>query len=176
MTFNNDIYILFKEGSMKDKLLIKFTKSSTIFIRIKDFKKIVYWGDIPIGENAIVSDISKSLSNNSDIKEITKARGVCLSNAIGIKDNQEIEKIIQKRISEIFSLIRQELIKEDLLDYLGSCFLIKEDNFLPNMESMLKGVMIHCKVETIDLSDLNIKLNSKRFSFKEFFHEALSEF
>lgn len=141
-------------------VIVKICKETTSFIVIKD-KRPVFWDATQIGEIHIIGDLAKCLSLKfTEAEQITKAKGVCLSKAVGIKEDSAITEIIEARVEQIFNNIKEKLIENNLLKNVACFFITKEDDYLPNMDKVLARVM-EKEVKLIDLSVIKFSIKGQ---------------
>lgn len=143
--------------SSKTSVIIKICSNATSFLVFGD-KKIVSWGNAGGGEYHIINDVSQCLRLKfNDSEQLTKAKGVCLSEAVGIKEDQLLAEIIETRVEQIFNNIKDTLRAEKLMEDVTCFFITKDDNYLPDMDKLLSKVM-EKPAKCIDPSMINVSV------------------
>lgn len=162
-----------KKGFMKKtNVLIKIGEKTTNFIVTQD-NRVIFWGEVCAGGWQIINDVSMCLRLKfTDAEQITKAKGVCLSKAIGIKEDQILAEIIEARIKQIFNHIKEQLNSKGLLQNISSFFITEDDNYIPNMDKLLSRVM-SSTVKVVKLDSIGIRIPSIKSRIEEIFNSYL---
>ena len=140
----------------KTNVLIKIGHKTTSFI-VTDGNRVVFWDAVTAGEWHIINDVSQCLRVKfNDAEQLTKAKDVCLSKAVGIKEDNVIAEIIEARLEQIFQQIKEQLQTKEMFDNVKEYFITKDDNYIPSMDLLLKRVM-DSAVKTVALNSISIK-------------------
>ena len=143
------------------QVLIKIGDKTTSFIVTKN-DKVVFWDAVLGGEYHIINDVSQCLRVKfSDAEQLTKAKSVCLSQAVGIKEENVLTEIIEARVEQIFEQIKEQLQVQGFLQSVHGHFITKDDNYIPNIGDLLSRIM-NSVVKVIELKSINIKLSSMK--------------
>jgi len=146
--------------SAKTSAVIKICSKTTSFIICSD-KKIVFWGAVGGGEYHIINDVSQCLQLKfNDAEQLTKAKGVCLCEAIGIKEDRILAEVIGDRVEQLFRVIKEELKIQGLLERISCFFITKDDNYIPDMDILLNKVM-GIEAKCIDLSRISVHIKEQ---------------
>ncbi len=145
--------------STKASVVIKICSNATSFIVYRD-KRVVLWDSVNGGEHHIINDVSQCLRLKfNDAEQLTKAKGVCLSEAVGIKEDKILAEIIEARVEQIFNNIKELLDSKGLLKETSCFFITKDDNYIPDMDKLLSKV-IGIQAKSVDLSTVIVSVRA----------------
>lgn len=140
-------------------VLIKVCGKTTSFIVFRD-NKIVLWDTVAAGEGLIISDVANCLRIKlNDAEQLTKAKGVCLSTAVGVADEQILAEIIEARVEQIYTSVKEVLLKANLLEQVSCFFITKDDNYIPDMDKLLNRVM-GVPARSVDMAKISLCIKS----------------
>lgn len=156
-------------------VVIKICNKATSFLVSSD-KKIIFWSTVSGGEHHIINDVSQCLRLKfNDAELLTKAKGVCLSEAIGIKEDKVLAEVIEARVEEIFNEIKEELRTKGLLEKVSCFFITKDDNYIPDMDKLLNKVM-EIDVKCVDLACVTVTIKSEANAFSKCYTKFTDEY
>jgi cell division ATPase FtsA len=142
---------------------IKIGANATDFV-VFNYGRIVFWSNVNIGEDLILSDVSECLRLKlQDEKQIKKAKGINLTEGIGFTKDDNLDQKIADRIKTIFERIKDELNIKGYLQKVDTLYISKEDNYLPNIDEILQEVL-GIKSEMIDMNNIYVVVKSKKKS------------
>jgi len=128
-------------------------------ILVTDNGKIVLWDAVKGGRDFVVSDVSNCLRVKPVYaEELIKGKGDCLVENMKSKDDQLLSEIIEARVENIFSVIKELIEKATLLQRTLRFYVIKDGHYITNMESVLNKIT-GIDAETIVPETLRININ-----------------
>jgi hypothetical protein len=146
--------------SAKASEIIKICGKSTSFLVFND-KEVVFWGNVlGGGKGVVINDVARCLGIAlDDAEQRIKARGVCLPEAVNIKEDKLLAEIIRDSVEQVFKNMKSTLKNVEMLEKVSYFFIIRDDNYIPDMDKLLSNVM-EKPAKCVDLSMANISIKT----------------